>query len=136
MLVDVLYKPGEVITFQKPLRNIHAKKCEFCGGSGEVIGLDGTKDECPRCEGRGYSRDATTESTNVRGPIQKIEVVWRKGEEGPTVKYFVGMWGLKCFEVFADEVIGKIENPSSMETMVFLPDGTRYYWSDWCDSYA
>ena len=136
MYIEVKYKPGEYVKFNQVLHGTHMKKCPFCDGEKEIIGADDSTEECPRCDGTGYTKEKITETMSVQGPVLKIEIEFKKDEEIPKIKYTVGRWGLKSFEVYQEEIIEKVNNPKEKDTVVLRPDGTRYWWSDWCDSYA
>lgn len=135
MYIEVKYRPEDYVKFNRALNGVRMKKCPFCDGEKEIIGADYSTEECPRCEGTGYTKEKVTEMMSVQGPIQKIEIEFRKNEEIPKIKYIVDRWGMKSFEVYQEEIIEKVDNPEEKGTVVLRPDGTRYWWSDWCDSY-
>lgn len=48
--------------------------CTFCNGSGRIIGCDGTKDECPRCDGVGKISPRISQSSVVEARVEVIRI--------------------------------------------------------------
>lgn len=128
MNVEFQYKIGDRIWFKELFNNVRNEKCSFCGGTGEVIGIDATTEDCPRCEGRGYTHTRGNEWMRVEGPIMGMEIFFYDGE--PMVRYFLAKWGLKTFEVWDKDVLGLTEQQIG-GTEVIRENGEKFWWSDW-----
>ena len=51
--IKTKFSPGDkVFKIQNKPQQVEVK-CRFCGGTGTILGLNGTNGECPECRGRG-----------------------------------------------------------------------------------
>ena len=53
MTFKTKYSVGDVLKFYKRKLRAVVEKCEYCGGTGEVVAVNGEKIECSMCGGNG-----------------------------------------------------------------------------------
>lgn len=53
MTFKTKYSVGDVLRFYKRKLRAVVEKCEYCGGTGEVVAVNGEKIECSMCGGNG-----------------------------------------------------------------------------------
>lgn len=75
MIIDIKYKPGDNIKYiERQLHEVYGS-CPCCNQTGEIIGADGKKYECPNCEGSGKVYEKTIESEEEKtGTIKAFTV--------------------------------------------------------------
>lgn len=107
MLIDIQYAIDDIVEFIHSGSSTTKCTCGFCGGSGEIVGLDGSKDECPRCEGKGFTEYLSKCDLTYVEPIKDIRVQWREGIE-PEVFYQPQGWSWSQTWIPQKDVVGKV----------------------------
>ena len=107
MKVEVKYKEGDIVRFKRKENITTSCTCTFCGGSGQVIGLDGTRDDCPRCEGRGYTEESHEEEIIEESMICNIHVKFDNKAQKYNVFYNMSEWQLSQLDVPQEDIIEK-----------------------------
>lgn len=107
MQVDIKYAINDIVRFIHPGVVTTTSTCGFCGGTGEISGLDGSKDECPRCEGTGVQKTVFQDNLPREGTIQDIFVNWQKGKE-PKVSYRMSGWNWSQTKIDEEAITEKI----------------------------
>ena len=107
MQVDIKYAINDIVRFKYPGVVTTTSTCGFCGGTGEISGLDGSKDECPRCDGTGVQKTVARDDLIREEIIRDIFVSWMQGKE-PKVRYRMAGWNWSNTEVAEEDIIEKI----------------------------
>lgn len=107
MLLDVKYAINDRVKF-KHNKTIASKcDCGFCGSFGRVRGLDGSEEDCPRCDGRGYTEMIRGEDVIEEGNIQKIGIYWKRNRE-PEIFYIMSEWKWSTTEIPQEDIVERI----------------------------
>ena len=112
MLVDIKYAERDIVRFKFGHVVKSSCTCEFCGASGRVRGLDGTEEECPRCDGTGYMELRSYQQTEEENAIQEIHVNWDR-TAAPKVSYVMSGWNWSRTEIPQEDIIRKVSESSS-----------------------
>lgn len=74
-IIKFKYDIGETIKYKMKVYHPIFEVCKFCGGTGQIQGMDETYEECPVCEGQksNHVRDVLEEKI-VEGPISAIHI--------------------------------------------------------------
>lgn len=107
MLVDIKYREDDIVRFYHRQSVTTSCTCSFCGATGFVKGMDGTEEECPRCDGVGFETLSTCQDMINEGTIQKIGVNWKRGKD-PEVFYIMSGWSWSTTEIPQDRIVEKI----------------------------
>ena len=97
MLIDVKYAIGDKVRFKHTVVIVDKEACTFCNESGYVTGADGTTEECPRCEGKGYIEVEINGELTYEGEIKDIQVYYYENPTSgvtpnPYVMYKMSGW--------------------------------------------
>ena len=107
MLVDIKYAVNDIVKFKFGKIVKTTCTCDFCASSGMIRGLDGTEEECPRCDGRGYMEFRNYQVIEEENAIKKIGVKWDRQSQ-PSVYYIMSDWVWSTTEIPQDDIIKKI----------------------------
>ena len=107
MLIDVKYKEGDIVKFKYRQSITTTCTCSFCGATGMIKGMDGTQEECPRCDGTGIQQMSSSQDVINDGTIQKIGIKWDRHSD-PKVFYIMSGWNWSTTEISQDRVIEKV----------------------------
>lgn len=108
MLVDVKYREGDIVRFKHRQIVTTTCTCSFCGATGIVKGMDGTSDECPRCDGTGYQEIKTAQDSVSEGTIQRIKIFWPQRQEEPVVQYVMSGFNWSQTDIPQEDIEEKI----------------------------
>ena len=73
-IIEFKYDIGDVVRFKGVKFKIKREECQFCGGKGQVKGLDGTYNFCPVCDGDGKIETEVEEKVEMTGTISSMHV--------------------------------------------------------------
>lgn len=107
MQVELKYAINDIVRFKYPGVVETTSTCGFCGGTGEISGLDGSKEDCPRCDGMGVQKTVARDDLPREETIQDIFVTWKRGKK-PKVRYRMAGWNWSQIEVPEEDIIEKI----------------------------
>jgi len=107
MLIDVKYAVNDIVRFKFGRAVKTTCTCDFCASSGMIRGLDGTEEECPRCDGRGYMEFSNYQVTEEENTIRKIGVKWNR-QSKPSVYYIMSDWVWSQTEIPQEDIVKKI----------------------------
>lgn len=108
MLIDVKYAVNDEVTFKYNKTVTSNCDCGFCGTTGRIRGLDGSEEDCPRCDGRGYTELIRGEDAIIEGTIRDIKIRWKRGKE-PRVYYIMMGWEWSTTEIPQEDIIERID---------------------------
>ena len=108
MLIDVKYAVNDQVKFKFNKTVTSTCTCGFCGSTGRIRGLDGSEEDCPRCDGRGYTELIRGEEALLDGTIKEIHVRWKRGRE-PEVYYVMTGWNWSQTEIPQKDIVEVIE---------------------------
>lgn len=103
MLIDVKYAVNDRVKFKYNKTVTFNCPCGFCGATGRMRGLDGSEEDCPRCDGRGYTEMIQGEDVIEEGTIRKIGISWKRNRE-PEVYYIMSDWKWSTTEIPQEDI--------------------------------
>ena len=107
ILVDVKFAENDIVKFRFGRVAKTTCTCDFCASSGMIRGMDGTEEECPRCDGRGYIELRNYQETEEENAIKEIKVKWNR-QSKPQVCYIMSGWDWSQQEIPQEDIIRKI----------------------------
>lgn len=109
MLIDVKYAVNDRVSFKFNKTVTSTCTCGFCGATGRIRGLDGSEEECPRCDGRGYTEIISGQNVILNGTIREIRVKWKRNGN-PHVSYIMMGWEWSTTEIPQEDIVEIIED--------------------------
>lgn len=112
MLIDIRYAIGDQVRYKQTATIVDKKACSFCNESGKVVSLfDGTSEECPRCEGKGYIEKEVLGNLEYEGTIQDIQVYYfgDHQDKEPYVLYRMAGWANSQTWIAESSILEKIK---------------------------
>ena len=87
MIIEILYDIGDVIKYNYIRHVPRYVECPFCGGGGEIKGLNGEWADCPRCGGDKKIKSGYKIEQEVKeGIISGIQVCWFSNNKHSTME--------------------------------------------------
>lgn len=109
MLIDVKYAVNDRVNFKFNKTVTSTCTCGFCGATGRMRGLDGSEEDCPRCDGRGYTEIIHGEDLILNGTIKEIRIKWKRDGD-PHVYYIMMGWNWSTTEIPQEDIKGIVED--------------------------
>lgn len=113
MLIEVKYAIGDHVRFKNSATIVEKEDCEFCGTIGTITGLDGTVEDCPRCDGKGYTEKEISSELEYDAVINDIKVYYcgrNDRVQNPYVLYRMSGWSWGQTWIGEDQILEVIDN--------------------------
>lgn len=104
MLIDVKYAVNDKVKFKFNKTVTSTCTCGFCGATGRIRGFDGSEEDCPRCDGRGYTEIISGQDVILDGTIKEIRIKWKRSGI-PHVYYIMMGWEWSTTEIPQEDIV-------------------------------